>query len=120
MIPGETIVSLDAAWLGIEPVVLVVLLGELFLDGPGLSPHGRIFNGDDVFERGWPGPRPALNQVQILARALKIGLRTEVRHIIIEPENLSRMMVSFYLALRYRNGIPHQSKTGVDGSVFRH
>ena len=28
-----------------------------------------------------PGARPALDQVQVLARALEIGLRTEVRHV---------------------------------------
>jgi hypothetical protein len=38
--------------------------------------------------------------------------------VIIEPENLSRMMASFCPALPYCNGIPHETKQ-VDGSVFQ-
>src|ERR1700720_2998713 len=79
--PRETIVSLDAARFVIKSVFLVALPGELLLDGPWPRPHRRIFDGDDVFERGWAGARPAFDQVQVLARALKIGLRTEVRHV---------------------------------------
>src|SRR5262249_19763666 len=46
-----------------------------------LSPHRRIFHGDDIFERGWPGARPALDKVQVFARPLKICLRAEVCHV---------------------------------------
>src|SRR5215470_1789794 len=74
----ETIVSFDAARLVIKPVVLITLPGELLADGPRLSPHRRIFHGDDIFERGWPGARPALDKVQVFARPLKICLRAEV------------------------------------------
>src|SRR5271167_3905631 len=35
----------------------------------------------DVFERGWPGPCPALDQMQVLASAPIIGFRTEIRHV---------------------------------------
>src|SRR5215831_13754350 len=77
----ETIVSFDTARLGIKPVLLIALPGELLLDGPGLRPHRRIFDRDDVFERSWPRARPALDQMQVLARALKISLRAEVRHV---------------------------------------
>ena len=34
-----------------------------------------------IFERIGSGARPALDQMQILARALKIRLRTEIRHV---------------------------------------
>src|SRR5215468_4695789 len=77
----ETIVSFDAAWLVIKSVVLVALPGELLLDGPSPSPHRRIFDGHDIFKRGWSDPRPALDQVQVLKRPLKVGLRAEVRHV---------------------------------------
>src|SRR5438445_12108043 len=79
--PREAIVSLDATRLVINSVVLVALLGELLLDHPGPRPHRRIFDRDRVFERVRPGSRPALHQVQVLARALIIGLRTEIRHV---------------------------------------
>src|SRR6266702_7425736 len=79
--PREAIVSFDAARLIINSVRLVALPGELLLGGPWPCPHCRIFDGHGVFERGWPGARPALDQVQVLARALIIGLRTEVRYV---------------------------------------
>src|SRR5437870_59253 len=79
--PREAIVSLDTARLVIKSVLLVALPGELLLDGPGPSPHRRIFDRDDVFKRGRAGARPALEQMQVLARALIIRLRTEVRHV---------------------------------------
>src|SRR5262249_46792427 len=70
-----------AARLVINPVVLIALPGELLLYGPGLGPDRWIFDGHDVFERGRGGPRPALNEVQVLARAPIIGLPTEIRHV---------------------------------------
>src|SRR5215831_2462607 len=57
----EAKVSFNAARLVINSVFLFVLPGELLLDGPWLRPHRRIFDGHDVFERGWRGPRPALD-----------------------------------------------------------
>ena len=75
-VPGRPIVSFDAARLVIDPVFLVALPGELLLDRPWPRPHRRVFDGDLVVERVRPGPRPALDQVQVLARALKIGLRS--------------------------------------------
>src|SRR5262245_33413751 len=75
------IVSFDAARLVIEPVVLVALPCEVLPDGPGPGPHGRIFDRHDVFKRVRAGPFPALDQVQVLARALIIGLRAEVGHV---------------------------------------
>jgi hypothetical protein len=79
--PGEAIVSFDAARLVIGSVFPVALFGELLLDGPWPRPHGRIFDRNDVFERGRPGASPALDHVQVLARPLKIGLWTEVRDV---------------------------------------
>jgi hypothetical protein len=46
-------------------------------DRPRPRPHGRIFDRNDVFEGGRASPRPAFDQMRLLARALKIGLRTE-------------------------------------------
>src|SRR5882762_5815027 len=77
----KAIVSFDAARLVKNSVLLVALLGELLFDGPRPRPHGRIFYRHGIFERGRAGARPTLDQVQILARALKIGLRAEVRHV---------------------------------------
>src|SRR5215467_2405800 len=79
--PREAIVSFQATWLVIDPVLLVALLGELLANRPGTSPHRRIFNGHHVFERGWAGPRPAFDQMQVLARTPIIGFRAEVRHV---------------------------------------
>src|SRR5215467_2303284 len=73
--------SFDAARLVIKPVLLVVLLGELFPGGPGLGPYGRVLDPHLVFERGRPRPRPSLDEVKVLTRALKVSLRTEVGHI---------------------------------------
>src|SRR5262249_60802208 len=75
------IVSLVAARLVIDSVRLFALPDELLRDRPGLRPHGRIVNRDHVLEGIRPGPRPALNQMQVVARALKIRLRAEVRDI---------------------------------------
>src|SRR6266853_546363 len=47
----------------------------------GKSSPGRAIRRTDVFERGWPGARPALDQMQVLARALIVRLRAEVRHV---------------------------------------
>src|SRR5215471_5637194 len=79
--PREAIVSFKATRLVVKSVLLVALPGELLLDDPWLCPHRRIFDGHDVFERSWPGARPALDQMQVLTRALKIGLRAEVCHV---------------------------------------
>src|SRR5439155_10713110 len=79
--PWETIVSFDAARLGVNSVLLVVLPDEILLGGPWPCPHRRVFNGHGIFKRGRTGPGPTLDQVQVLACALKIGLRTEVRHV---------------------------------------
>jgi hypothetical protein len=64
--PGEGIVSFDAARLVVNPVLLIAPLAELLLDLPWQNPHGRVFDGDGVLKRGWPGARPTLDQVQVL------------------------------------------------------
>src|SRR5207342_295153 len=79
--PRQGIISLDTAGFVIDSIFFVVLFGELFLDGPWSRPHGRIFDHDLVFERGWPGAGPALDEAQVLARPPKISSRTEVRHV---------------------------------------
>src|SRR5207245_9079770 len=79
--PRGGIVSFDAARLIINSVLLLALLSELLLDRPRPRPHRRILDRDGVFERARPGPRPAFEQMQVLARALIISLRTEVRHV---------------------------------------
>src|ERR1700678_2722715 len=79
--PRQAIVSFDAARLVINSVLLVALPGELLLGRPWPRPHGRIFDRDRVLEGLWPGARPALDQVQVLARPLEIGFRTEVGHV---------------------------------------
>src|SRR5260370_11887843 len=79
--PREAIVSLDAARLVINPVFLLVLFGEHLLDRPWPRPHHRIFDPHRVLERVGSGPRPPLDQMQVLTRALVIRLGTEIRHI---------------------------------------
>src|SRR5262249_11726582 len=77
----QAVVSLGAARLVIDPVLLVALSGELLFHGPWAGPHGRIFDQDLVRKSLWPGARPALDQVQILARPEPVGLGTEVGHV---------------------------------------
>src|SRR5207245_178482 len=77
----QAIVPFDAARLVINSVLIVALPGELLLGGPWPRPHGRIFDRDLVREGLWPGARPALNEVHVLARAEEIGLRAEVGHV---------------------------------------
>src|SRR5262245_7051699 len=74
-------VSFDAARLVIDPVLLLVLLAELLDDRPGPRPHRRILDGRLVFKRVGAGARPALDQVQILARAAIVVLRAEIGHV---------------------------------------
>ena len=76
--PRQAEVSFVAARLVINSVLLVALPGELLFDRPWPGPHGRVFDGDLVFEGLGPGARPALNEVQVLAGAEEIGFRTEV------------------------------------------
>src|SRR5215831_8583568 len=64
----ESVVAFNAAWFGINPVLLVALLAQLLLDGPRPHPHRRILDRDLVGERRRPGARPALYEVQVLPR----------------------------------------------------
>src|SRR5215475_2118617 len=79
--PREAKVSFDTPRLSIKPILVVALPGEFLHRRPRPGPYGRIFDGDPVFERGRARSRPALDQVQVLARALKISFRSEVRHV---------------------------------------
>src|SRR5262245_28060724 len=79
--PWETVVSFDAARLVIYSVFLVVLQREFLFGGPRPRPHRRIFDCHGILKRRGAGPGPAFDHVQILARALKIGLRAEIRHV---------------------------------------
>src|SRR5215831_7289424 len=74
-------ISFDATRLVVDPVLLIALFRELLLDGPGPRPHGPILDGHGIVERGWAGPGPALDQVQVLARAAIVVLWAEIRHI---------------------------------------
>src|SRR5216684_2552107 len=49
--PRETIVSFDAARLGVYSVFLVVLPNEFLLGRPGPGPHRRILDRYGIFER---------------------------------------------------------------------
>src|SRR5215470_15930523 len=77
----ETVVSLDAARLIIYSVFLVVLQREFLLGSPWPHPHGRIIDCYGIFKRRGAGPCPAFDHMQIFARSLEIGLRTEIRHV---------------------------------------
>src|SRR5262249_8917310 len=65
--PRQPKMCLDRARIIVNSVLLIALPDELLLHGPGLGPYRRVFDGHDVFERGRPGPRPALDEVQVLA-----------------------------------------------------
>src|SRR3984893_6925155 len=65
--PRKGIVSLVAARLVINSVRLLALLDELLRDRPWRRPHGRLLDGDHVFE----GVRPI--RVQRSTRFSKIG-----------------------------------------------
>src|SRR5262245_9293355 len=73
-----TIIAFDTARLVIDAVLLLALPGVLKLGRPGLCPHGRIVNGDDIFKRVGAGARPALDEMQILARPQHVGLGAEI------------------------------------------
>src|SRR5262249_14754868 len=60
---------------------LLALLAELLADGPWPRPHRRVFDGHDIFQRGRASPRPAFNQMQVLARTPKISFGTKVRDV---------------------------------------
>src|SRR5712671_1289436 len=79
--PRQAIVAFKAARLDIESIFLIALLTELLLDCPRTRPHRRIFDRDLVGECPWTGAGPALDQVQVLARAKDLGFRTEVGHV---------------------------------------
>src|SRR5437773_1685648 len=64
----QTVVALEAAGLGVEPVRLVGLPGEVDLDGPRLRPHRRVRDRHGVFERVLVETRPPLDEVQVLTR----------------------------------------------------
>src|SRR5262249_29655904 len=74
-------IAFDAAWLGINPILFAALHAELLLHGPGARPHARIFDRDLIGECIGSRAGPALYQMEIFARALIIGLGTEVRDI---------------------------------------
>jgi hypothetical protein len=77
----ESVVALDAARFGINPILLIALPAELLLDGPRPVPHRRILDRGLVGKRHRPGACPALDEVQVLPRPERIGLWAEVRHI---------------------------------------
>src|SRR5262249_54296547 len=79
--PRQAVISLDAARLVIDSVFLLALSAKLLLDGPRPGPHRRILDPDLVRQRPWPGARPALDQVQVLARPEGVGLGSEIGHV---------------------------------------
>src|SRR4051812_47436402 len=65
----------------IDPVLLVGLPGKRLRDCPWLRPNARVIHGNGIFELARALSCPSLDQVQVLARALIVGLRTEVCHV---------------------------------------
>src|SRR5262249_26610883 len=65
----QRIVSFDATRLVIDSIFLVALPGELLANRPWPGPRGRVFDRDLVGKRARAGPRPPLDEVQVLARA---------------------------------------------------
>src|SRR5215471_5834793 len=78
----ESVVAFNAAWFGINPVLLVALLAELLVDGPRSGPHRRILERDLVGERRRPGARPALDEVQVLPRPEGIGVAVYAHRVV--------------------------------------
>src|SRR5258708_23236906 len=83
--PRKGIVSLIASRLVINSVRLLALPDELLRDRPWLRPHRRIVTRHHVLEGIRPDAPPALYQMQVLARPLKIRLRAELRYVDDEP-----------------------------------
>src|SRR5262245_43886462 len=75
------VISLDAARLVVNSILLFALPAEFLLYGPGPRPHRGIFDCDGVVEGGRACPCPAFDHMQVLARATIIVLRTEVRNV---------------------------------------
>jgi len=61
--PGAPLASsiLRRTRLVVYSIFLLALLSELLLDGPWPCPHGRVFDGDLVFEGVRAGPRSMLD-----------------------------------------------------------
>src|SRR5215469_8273058 len=74
-------ISLDAARLGIDAVFLVALFGEFLFHCPRMRPHRRVFDRHLIRQAPRTRACPAFNQMQILPRALKVRLRTEIGHV---------------------------------------
>ena len=81
----QCIISLDAARLVISSIFLVALLCELLLGRSRPRPYRRVFCCDLVLKCGWAGPRPALNQVQVLARSQGEGIGLTLRDTLLAP-----------------------------------
>src|SRR5258706_16332716 len=59
----------------------VALPRQFLLHRPRSHPCRGIVDGHDVLERVVVHTRPALDEVQVLTRALELGLAAEVRHV---------------------------------------
>jgi hypothetical protein len=51
----KAIISFNAARLVVNPILSVALSGVFLLSRPRPHPHGRVFDGDDIFELRRPG-----------------------------------------------------------------
>src|ERR1700716_2132017 len=71
-------VAFPTARLVIDSVLLLILLREFLRDRPGARPHGWVLDRRHVVKRGRIGTGPALDHMQVLARAAIVRLRAEV------------------------------------------
>src|SRR5262245_54214488 len=71
-------VAFVTARLVIDPIQLAVLPFQFLLHGPGSRPRRRIVDGDRVLERVGVTARPTLDEMEVLARVLKLQVRLEV------------------------------------------
>src|SRR5690349_12036544 len=110
---GETVISFPAARFDIDAVFFFALLGEILFHSPGPRPHRGIFDRHLIGERLWAGARPALDEMQILARAAVISLWTEICHI-------NNQRVTFPMAARIAKPLPdagRQMRTAVHHDI---
>ena len=99
----QAVVPLVAPRLVVDPIRLLVLPAHFLLHGPRFRPRRRILDRHGVLERLRVHARPAFDQVQVLARALEVDLRREVR-------DVDDQRVAFPVAARVAEPLPDRRR----------
>src|SRR5262249_13833877 len=84
----QTVIALVAAWLVVNAVLGVRLLGQFLLGRPGGRPHCWIRHRDGVLERLCIQSRDAFDERQVFGGAADWEVRREVRRLYDERVSL--------------------------------